>query len=48
MISKKKDLNLLDAFEKLSKKEIEWCYNEIESDDWSKSRCYQNIETKYL
>ena len=27
---------LLNSFECLTKKEIEWCYNELESDEWSK------------
>ena len=50
MISEKeRRLNLLDAFEKLSKKEIEWCYNEIESDDWSKLHdVIKTLKQKYL
>lgn len=27
---------LLNSFKCLTKKEIEWCYDESESDDWSK------------
>ena len=50
MISnKERRFNLLDAFEKLSKKEIEWCYNEIESDDWSKLHdVIKTLKQKYI
>ena len=33
---KERKKNLLKSFEHLTKKEIEWCSNELESDDWSK------------
>lgn len=37
MISnKERRIALLKAIERLAKKEIEWCYNEEESDNWSK------------
>ena len=50
MISeKKRRLNLLNAFEKLSKKEIEWCYNETESDNWSKLHdVIRTLKKKYI
>lgn len=50
MISEKeRRYNLLDAFEKLSKKEIEWCYNETESDEWSKLyKIIRVLKQKYI
>jgi len=50
MISnKERRFNLLDAFEKLSKKEIEWSTNEEESDEWSKLHdVIKTLKEKYL
>ncbi len=50
MISnRERRLALLKAIERLAKKEIEWCYNEEESDDWSKFHDQVRIlKNKYL
>ena len=36
LTTRERRLALINAIERLAKKEIEWCYNEEESDDWSK------------
>ena len=50
MISnKERRLALLKAIERLAKKEIEWCYNEEESDDWSKLHdVIKTLKQKYI
>tara|TARA_R110002012_G_scaffold288775_2_gene481585 strand:- start:734 stop:895 length:162 start_codon:yes stop_codon:yes gene_type:complete len=40
---------LLSSFECLTKKEIEWCYDELESDEWSKLHdVIRKLKEKYI
>ena len=40
---------LLNSFKCLTEKEIEWCYDESESDDWSKLHdVIKTLKQKYI